>query len=72
MKNVLTLLAKSVFVPLGLTAAVSATDVFMQNKLFGSDMTTLIISNEKIDDIIEIVKSPEKSGLKKRYTKKRC
>ena len=57
-------LAKSVFVPLGLTAAASATDVFIQNKLFGSDMTTLLILNEEIDDIIEIVKSPEKSSLK--------
>ena len=60
----LTPLAKSVFVPLGLTAAASATDVFIQNKLFGSDMTTLLILNEEIDDIIEIVKSPEKSSLK--------
>ena len=60
----LTPLAKSVFVPLGLTAAASATDVFIQNKLFGSDMTTLLILNEEIDDIIEIVKSPEKSSLR--------
>ena len=29
-------------------------------------MTTLLILNEEIDDIIEIVKSPEKSGLKKK------
>ena len=31
--------------------------------MFGSDTTTLIISNEKIINIIEIVKSLEESGL---------
>ena len=32
-------------------------------KMFGSDMTILIISNEKINDIIKIVTSLEESGL---------
>ena len=31
--------------------------------MFGSDMTILIISNEKINDIIKIVTSLEESGL---------
>ena len=63
MKNVLIPLAKSVLVPLGLTAAASATDAVIQRNVFGSGMTTLIISNEEMNDIIRIVKSLEESGL---------
>ena len=40
MKNVLKTLAKSVLIPLGLTATASATDAAIQKKLFGSGMTT--------------------------------
>ena len=40
MKNVLKTLAKSVLIPLGLTATTSATDAAIQKKLFGSGMTT--------------------------------
>ena len=36
MKNVLTILDESILVPLGLTAAASATDVAIQNKIFKS------------------------------------
>ena len=46
MKNVLKPLAKSVLMPLRLRAA-SATDAAIYKKMFGSDVTTLIISNEK-------------------------
>ena len=31
--------------------------------MFGSDVTTLIISNEEVNDITKIVKSLEESGL---------
>ena len=31
--------------------------------MFGSSMTTLIISNEKMNDTTKIVKSPEESGI---------
>ena len=62
-ENVLIPLAKSVLVPLGLTAAASAIDAAIHKKMFGSDMTILIISNEKINDIIKIVTSLEESGL---------
>ena len=41
-KNVLKPLAKSVLIPLGLTAAASATDVAIKKKIFGSGMATLI------------------------------
>ena len=63
MKNALALLAKSVLVPLGLTAAVSATDAAIQKKIFGSGMTALIISNEEMEDIMKIVRSLEESSL---------
>ena len=40
MKNVLKTLAKSALMPLGLSAAASATDAAIQKKLFGSGMAT--------------------------------
>ena len=64
--NVLKLLAKSVLIPLGLTAAVAAaaaTDPASHKKMFGSGVTTLIISNEEMNDIMKINKSPEECGL---------
>ena len=57
MKNALKPLAKSVLIPLGLTAVASATDAAIQKNIFGSGMTTLIISNEEMNDIVKIVKS---------------
>ena len=62
-ENVLKPLAKSVLIPLGLTAAASATDAAIHKKMFGSGNTTLIISNEEMNDIMKIVKSLEESGL---------
>ena len=69
--NVIKPLAKSVSIPLGLTAAASATDAAIHNKMFRSGArplnlasgTTLIISNEEMQDIMKIVKSLGKSGL---------
>ena len=43
--------------------AASATDVAIQKKIFGSGRTTLMISNEEMDDIMKIVKSLEDSGF---------
>ena len=71
MKNVLQPLAKSILIPLGLTEASSATDGAIHKKMFvsgcpsdlASHMTTLIISNGEMNDIIKIVKSLEESGL---------
>ena len=63
MKNVINPLAKSVLIPLGLTAAASAADAGIHKKILGSGNTTLIISNNEIEDIIKIVKSLEDSGL---------
>ena len=62
MKNVLKPLAKRIK-PLGLAAAGLATDAAISKKIFGSGMTTLIISIEEMDYIMKIVKSHEESGL---------
>ena len=61
--NVFKPLAKSVLIPLGLTAAAAATDAAIHKKMIGSGFTTLIISNEEMNDIMEKVKSIEDSGL---------
>ena len=55
--NVFKLSAKSVFITLGLTVATSATDEAIHKKMFGTGFTTLIFSNEEINDIMKIVKS---------------
>ena len=63
-KNVIKPLAESVLIPLGLTAAALAADAGIHKKILGSvNMTTLIVSNDEIEDIIEIVKSLENSDL---------
>ena len=64
-KNVTEPLAKSVLIPLGLTAAASAADAGIYKRILGSghNNTALIISNDEIEDIIKIVKSLEDSGL---------
>ena len=59
MKNVIKQLAKIVLIPLGLTETVSAAS----GSAVGSGTTTLIISNEEMEDIIKIVKSLEDSSL---------
>ena len=67
-KNVIKPLAKSVLIPLELTAAASAADAGIHKKILGSwhnhpSSTTLIISNDEMQDIIKIVKPLEDSGL---------
>ena len=67
-KSVIKPLAKSVLIPLGLTAAASAADTGIHKKILGSgdNSTTLIISNDEMDDIlkiVEIVESLENSGV---------
>ena len=67
MKSVIKLLAKSVLIPLGLTAAASAAaDAGIHEKILRSghnNNTTLIISNDEMDDILKIVKSLEDFGV---------
>ena len=57
---------KSVIKPLGLlglTAASSAVDAGVQKKIYGSGKTTLIISNEEMNDIMKIVQALEDSNI---------
>ena len=53
MKNVLQLLAKSVLITLGLTSTALAADVRIHKKDLGSGTTTLIISNQEMEDIMK-------------------
>ena len=62
MKDVIKSLAKSVLIPLGLTAAASAADAGIHNKILSSGTTTLIISNDEMKYIIKVVKSLEDSA----------
>ena len=48
MKNVIKSLSKNVLILSGLTAAVSAADAGIHNKVFGSGTTTLMITNDEI------------------------
>ena len=48
-------LAKNVLAPLGIAAAASAIDTRIQKKIHGPGTTTLIISNEEMNDIMKIV-----------------
>ena len=50
-------LAKNVLAPLGLYAAMSAIDGSIKKIRLGSGRTTLIISNDEMDDILKIAKS---------------
>ena len=66
MKSVIKSLAKSVLTSLGLTTAASAADAGIHKKILGSghsNNTTLIISNDEMDDILKIVKSLEDSRV---------
>ena len=56
-------LTKNVLAPLGISAAMSVIDGSIKKKILGSGMTTLIIPNDEMNDILKIVKSLENSGL---------
>ena len=54
---------KNVLAPSGITAAASANDLGLQKKIHGSGTTTLIISNDKMNDIMKIVQFLEDSNI---------
>ena len=56
-KNIIKPLAKSILIPLGLTttASAKAADGGIHKKILGSGTTTLIISNDEMENIIQIV-----------------
>ena len=61
-------LAKNVLAPLGLTAAMSASDGSIQKKIHGSGATKgagvkLIIEQEDMNDTMKIIKALENSGI---------
>ena len=62
-KNVFKTLAKSVLVPLGLTAAASVVDPAIQKKSFRTGITISIISNKEMDVVVKLVKSLRDTGL---------
>ena len=55
-------LAKNVLAPLGLSAAMSATDGSIQKKIHGTGVK-LIIEEEDMQDIIKIIKELENSDI---------
>ena len=61
--NVLKPWTKRVLIPSGSTSAASAIDAAMHRKMFGSVVTTLIVSNAEMNNIIKIVKSLEEWAL---------
>ena len=54
---------KNILAPLGITDAASAIDAGVQKKIQGSGTTTLIISNEEMNDIMKIVQALEDSNI---------
>ena len=64
MESLIKPLAKSILIPLGLTAAASAADAGMHKKILGSGHnTTLIVSNDEMENILKIIKSLEDFGI---------
>ena len=63
MKSVFTPIAKNVLLLSRLLAGMPAADTAIQKKIYGSGGTTLVISNDQIEDIMKIVKSLEESEL---------
>ena len=56
-------LAKNILAPFGITATASVIDAGIQKKIHGSGTTTLIISNEEMNDIMKIVEGLEDSKI---------
>ena len=56
-------LSKNVLAPSEITAAASAIDAKIQNKIHGSGTTTLIISNKEMNDMMKIVQPLEDCNI---------
>ena len=56
-------LAKNILAPLGIIAAASAIDEGTQKKIHGSRTTTLIISKEEMNGIMEIIQALKDSNI---------
>ena len=62
-KKVAVPLAKNILALLGITSAASAIDAGIQNNIHGSGTTTLIISNEEMNDIMKIIQALKDSNV---------
>ena len=56
-------LGKNILAPLGLSAAMSATDAAIQKKMYGSGIKTVKFSNKDLDGMTKIVKALEDSDV---------
>ena len=56
-------IGKNILAPLGLSAAISDTNAAIQKKMYGSGITTLIIYNDDINDLIKIVTALEEHDI---------
>ena len=56
-------LAQNILAPLRITAAALAIDARIRKKMHGSGTTTLIISNEEMNDIMKIFRALEHSNI---------
>ena len=56
-------LGKNILAPLGLSAAMSATDAVIQKKMYGIGRKTVEFSNKDLDDMTKIVKALEDSDV---------
>ena len=63
-------MTKKKLVLLGITTATSAIDAITPKKMHGSGATTLIISNEEMNDVMEIVRALEYSKILKKVITK--
>ena len=70
MRNVLKQLAKSVLLPLRLTTTGPATQAAMQKKIYGTGITSLVISKEEMKDIMIVIKYLKAPGLIKKGVRK--
>ena len=53
--NIAVPLARNILAPLGITAAAKAIDAGIKKKMHGSGTTTLVISNEEMNNVMKIV-----------------
>ena len=63
-------LGKPILAPLGLSAAMSATDAAIQKKMYGSGNAALIISDNDMNDLIKIVTALEEHDILLKGTSK--
>ena len=63
-------LGKNILAPLGLSAAMSATDAAIQKKMCGSGNAALIISDNDMNDLIKIVTALEEHDILLKGTSK--